>query len=77
MKKLYKTNNTDLAAFLLLEGIEISHLEKEANSVTIYFNDPKANCADLERVFISSREKKYRDLHKYLLKQVHSKLKES
>ncbi len=76
MQKLYKTNNTDLAAFLLLEGIELSHLEKEANSVNIFFKDTKSNCSDLERVFIFSREKKYRELHKILLKQVHAKLKE-
>lgn len=74
MENLFKTSSTNLAAYLLLEGIELSHLAGNPNnpeSVEIYFKDLKSNCRDLERIFISSREKKYWDLHKYLLKQVH------
>jgi hypothetical protein len=78
-QKLYKTKNTDLAAFLLLEGIELETLEKNSQAPTdivLVFRDPKSKCLDLERIFISSREKKFRDLHRYLLKQVHAKVRE-
>ncbi len=79
MDTLFKTYSTDLAAFLLLQEIELSHMARspsKPDSVEIYFKDVKKNCRDLERVFLSSSEKKYRDILKYLVKQVHLTLKE-
>lgn len=82
MKKVpvFETTNLDLAAFLLFEGIKYLESGKSLNYgkevVVFRFLDEKENCLDLERVFMSSDFKKYRDLVKYLLKEVHAKLRE-
>jgi hypothetical protein len=78
--RIYETKNVDLAAFLMLEGIKFLECKVDQNSgkdlVVIRFIDDKTNCLDLERVFMTSEFKKYRDLTKYLLKEVHGKLRE-
>lgn len=82
-KKIYKTANLDLAAFLMLEGLQYLYSERGVDSRTdkeialLCFDDSRSNARDLERVFLNSEYKKYRDLTKYLLKEVHSCLKKT
>lgn len=77
---IFETTNVDLAAFLMFEGIKYLEAKNSKSMgkdlVVLRFLDEKQNCLDLERVFMSSDFKKYRDLTKYLLKEVHSKLRE-
>lgn len=77
---IYETSNVDLAAFLMFEGIKYIECRAEKGMgrdiVVMRFLDDKQNCLDLERVFMGSDFKKYRDLTKYLLKEVHGKLRE-
>jgi len=82
MKKspIFETNNLDLAAFLLFEGIkflELTKSETNPKQVIIRFLDTKTSCLDLERVFLSSDIKRYKDLHKYLLKEIHKFIREN
>jgi hypothetical protein len=79
--RIYETRNVDLAAFLMFEGIKFLECRVEGRGsskelVVMRFLDDKTNCLDLERVFMTSDFKRYRDLTKYLLKEVHRKLKE-
>lgn len=82
MKKIgiFETTNVDLAAYLMFEGIKYLECDMDRKSgkdiVVLRFLDEKQNCLDLERVFMSSDMKRYRDLTKYLLKEVHGKLRE-
>lgn len=82
MKKplIFETTNVDLAAFLMFEGIKYLECDRAQNIgkdiVVLRFLDEKQNCLDLERTFMNSNMKRYRDLTKYLLKEVHSKLRE-
>ncbi len=76
---IFKTQNVDLASFLMLEGIQFLGCEKSAASskvVMLSFSDEKQNCLDLERVFLSSEYKRYRDINKWLLQRIHKTLKE-
>jgi len=77
---IYETKNVDLAAFLMFEGIKFLECRVERGAgkdlVVMRFLDDKTVCLDLERVFMTSDFKRYRDLVKYLLKEVHRKLKE-
>lgn len=78
--KIFETKNVDLAAFLMFEGIKFLECRTEASTnkplVVLRFLDEKQNCLDLERVFMNSNYKRYRDLTKYLLREIHSKLRE-
>lgn len=77
---IFETQNVDLATFLMLEGIKLLECKKsEFNSkvVILRFLDEKQNCLDLERVYLSSPYKKFRDINKYLLQKIHQTLKES
>lgn len=78
--RIYETRNVDLAAFLMFEGIKFLECRVERGIskelVIMRFLDERTNCLDLERVFMTSDFKRYRDLTKYLLKEVHSKLRE-
>lgn len=82
MKKvpIFETTNVDLAAFLMFEGIKFIECDRAGSVgkdiVVLRFLDEKENCRDLERVFMGSDMKRYRDLVKYLLKEVHAKLRE-
>lgn len=72
--KLFKTTDADLAAFLMLEGIKfIGAIPTPGNDrlITLQFLDEHENCLDLERVYLHSEFKKFRDLNKYVLKKVH------
>jgi len=79
---IYETANVDLAAFLMLQGIKFiecvsdTRIKVTKPVVKMRFLDERAVCLDLERVFMSSDFKKYRDLNKYLLKEIHNKIRE-
>lgn len=75
--KVYSTDNLDLAAFLMLHDVPflgcrvIIDRRKDKPKATMDFDNSKQNILDLERIFVTSTEKRYRDLTKYLLKEVH------
>lgn len=76
---VYETRNVDLATFLLYEGIKLIEcvkLENKRNVVIMRFLDDKGACRDLERVYINSEFKKFRDLNKWILSKIHEKLRE-
>jgi hypothetical protein len=75
---IYETSNVDLAAFLLLEDVKLLECvasDQGRNIVIMRFLDSKENCLDLERIFLNSNYKRYRDLNKYLLKRIHETLR--
>lgn len=75
---IFSTQNVDLATFLMMEGIKLLETQKSPTNprvVIIRFLDEKKNCLDLERVYLSSPFKKFRDLNKYLLGKVHETLR--
>lgn len=76
----FETNNVDLGAFLMLEGLRYTGCRVEVDrrgepQAVMIFDDPKEVCRDLERVFINSREKRYRELNKSLLRDVHREVR--
>lgn len=76
----FKTQNADFAAFLILEGIPFLRCEinpVSSKAVLIVFDNAKQNCLDLERVFLSSEAKRYRDVHKWLLQRIHETLRQN
>jgi len=78
--KIFETTDVDLGAFLILE--EIPFLEckiKDARKgiVLLRFIDDLGKCLDLERVYLSSECKKFRDINKYLLKKIFECKRES
>lgn len=78
-KPVFETNNVDLATFLLMEGIPLLQCKKSPTNpkvVILQFNNEKQNCLDLERAFLTSQYKKFRDLNKYLLTKIHEALRE-
>lgn len=75
---IFETNNVDLATFLVFEGIKLIESRKSDRNpkvVILRFLDEKENCRDLERVFLSSEFKKFRDINKYLLSKVFETLR--
>ncbi|MCG3175376.1 MAG: hypothetical protein MOGMAGMI_00305 [Candidatus Omnitrophica bacterium] len=74
-KPIFETSSLDLAAFLVLEDIKLLELTIKGKIVYFRFLDERSQCLDLERVFLSSTYKKYRDINKWLLKRVHEELK--
>lgn len=76
---VFETQSVDLATFLMLEGVEFlgcQRSDKKRNVVILRFSDPANKCLDLERIYISSDFKRYRDFHKWLLGKIHEKLRE-
>lgn len=79
--KIFETSDLDFGAFLMLEGIQYLGCRVDYDSMKrkplalMKFADEKLNVRDLERIFMTSREKRYRDLTKYLLKEVHKAVK--
>jgi hypothetical protein len=76
---IFRTQSVDLATYLILEGIKYLGCERSPanpNVVIVTFDDAKQNCLDLERVFINSEFKKYRDINKWLLGKIHSALRD-
>lgn len=77
--QIFETQNVDLATFLMLSGIkflEVMKSETKRNVVILRFLDEKQNCLDLERVYLNSEYKKFRDINKYLLSKIHEALRE-
>lgn len=77
---IYETTNVDLGSFLILEGIKLLECQKKdqgSKVVVMRFLDEAQNCMDLERVYLNSEYKKFRDINKYLLKKIHNTLRES
>ena len=78
-ERVFSTTDADLATFLLLEGIKFINAEMQQNGksiVVLNFFDEKQNCKDLERIYLNSDFKKFRDMNKYVLKKIHEKLRE-
>jgi hypothetical protein len=76
--RIFETQNVDLATYLMLMGIkllEVKKSETKRNVAILRFLDEKQNCLDLERVFINSEFKKFRDINKYLLSKIHESLR--
>lgn len=77
--RVFETQNVDLASFLMLEGIKLIEVKKSdinKKVVVLRFLDSHQNCLDLERVYLSSQCKKFRDINKYLLSKIHETLRE-
>lgn len=77
--RIFETQNVDLATFLMVEGIkllECKRSEKNRNVVMLRFLDEKQNCLDLERVYLNSDYKRFRDVNKYLLSKIHQTLRD-
>lgn len=77
--RIFETQNVDLATFLMLMEIkllEVKKSETKRNIVILRFIDEKQNCLDLERVYLNSEYKKFRDINKYLLSKIHEALRE-
>lgn len=76
---VFETRNVDLASYLVLEGVKLLELKKSNDDprvVVLRFIDSKQNCLDLERVFLNSEMKKFRDINKWLLSKIHEKKRE-
>ena len=77
----FETFNVDLAAYLMLEGLKLIECTQGPSSaygkpqVVMRFFDEHGKARDLERVFMGSEMKKYRDYHKYLLRSIHRCIK--
>lgn len=73
----FETADLDLAAYLahnelkfLGSRVEYDKNQRRAKAV-MRFEDPRGVGRDLERSFISSAEKQYRDHHKWFLREAH------
>lgn len=82
MTRTFQTSDLDLGAFLMTQGlrylgsrIEYDQVRRRPKAV-LEFEDAKQNARDLERVFMTSTEKRYRDVLKYLLKEAHKAVEE-
>ena len=79
--KIFETDNVDLAAFLAMNDFVYLGCKTELDPETerprgvLQFEDPKEVGIDLERVFLNSEFKKYRDQNKYFLREVHKSMK--
>lgn len=77
--QIFETQNVDLASYLILEGIKFKGCKRDVvnpNVVVLEFLDERGTCLDLERVFIHSEYKKYRDINKWLLSKIHIALRD-
>ena len=80
--KVYETDNADLASFLMFQGIEFLGCRIDRHKITrkpvavMQFDDTKEVARDLERTWYSSPEKRYRDVNKYMLREIHKAVKD-
>lgn len=77
--RIFETQNVDLATFLMLMEVKLLEVKKsdtKRNVAILRFLDEKRNCLDLERVYLNSEFKKFRDINKYLLSKIHESLRE-
>ena len=78
--RIFSTTNVDLGSFLILEGIKMLECQMKDSVkkiVVLRFLDEAASCLDLERVYLNSEYKKFRDINKYLLKKVHEAIRDN
>lgn len=76
--RIFETTNVDVATYLLYQGIKLLEVVKSNTKrgvAIIRFLDEKQNCLDLERTYINSEFKKFRDNNKYLLNKIHDVLR--
>jgi hypothetical protein len=76
--KLFTTQDTDFAAFLMLNGIRFFECQADPldkKRVSFVFFDDKQVCRDLERSWVLHDMKKFCSFRKYLLKEVHLSVK--
>jgi hypothetical protein len=76
--RIFETQNVDLATFLMLMDVkllEVKRSDTKRNVAMLRFIDEKHNCLDLERVYLNSEYKKFRDINKYLLSKIHEALR--
>ena len=76
--QIFETQNVDLATFLMLMDVkllEVRRSDTKRNVAILRFLDEKKNCLDLERVYLSSEYKKFREINKYLLTKIHETLR--
>ena len=79
---VFETSDLDLGAFLMLHslkfiGSRVEHSNtRQKPKAIMQFLDEKQNARDLERVFMLSEEKRFRDYNKYLLREAHIAIKE-
>lgn len=76
--RIFETQNVDLATFLMLMEVKLLEVKKsdtKRNVAILRFLDEKRNCLDLERVYLNSEFKKFRDINKYLLSKIHEALR--
>lgn len=76
--RIFETQNVDLATYLMFIGIKLLEVKKsDSNSkvIILRFLDDKQNCLDLERVYLNSEFKTFRDINKYLLGKIHEALR--
>jgi hypothetical protein len=64
----------------MLQGLKFIECKLDETSgsksrVLMRFFDEKEVARDLEKIFMGSEVKKFRDLHKYLLREIHRTLK--
>lgn len=80
--RIFETSDLDLGAFLMLKGLPFIGCQIEYDGkknkprAIMRFVDEKQKARDLERIFMTSEEKKYRDVLKYMLKEVHQAVRE-
>lgn len=78
MNQIFETQNVDLGSFLMLNDVRLLEAVRSPHNrkiVILRFLDEKSNCLDLERVYLNSEHKKFRDINKYLLSKVHEVLR--
>lgn len=76
----FETYDSDLAAFLMLQGLKFIECRKEDVSgpkprVLMCFFDEKQIARDLERVFMTHEIARFSSCRKFLLKDIHRTLK--
>lgn len=82
MSRVFETSDLDLAAFLMLHELKLLGTRIEIDpqrhkpKAVMRFSDDKQNARDLERLFQTSSEKRYRDCMRYLLKEAHTAVRE-
>lgn len=79
---IFLTDSVDLAAFLAMNELRYVgyttdlDVSSERFKGVLRFEDPRGVAMDLERAFLNSEFKKYRDMNKYFLREVHKATKD-
>jgi hypothetical protein len=78
-ERIFETSNADLATYLVFEGIRLLECKVKNGRkkvVIMRFLDEFGKCLDLERVYLNTEFKKFRDINKWLLAKIHTTLRE-